>query len=392
MAPVNIFELFDQIQSADISVHKQRCVVVRNRQATCSRCADACTSGAISIRDNELDVQADLCVGCGTCATVCPTCALEAHRPNDAQLQKAVLEAASANSNVAVIACKRIVEAAMSQLDTEKLVAVECLGRVEESLITALALADVSRVLLVEGGCDDCEHVQGIETARAVCDTSREILSTWNCSMTVDIVDKLPSYVRDQNKGFDESRRNFFFRAQDETRLAASLAADATIFKATGEEEELEPRFVKVMDDGTLPHFVPDRRERILDNLAELGEPEDRLMMTRLWGHVVIDPDVCDSCRMCATFCPTGAIRKFDDLDGTIGINHYPGDCVLCHCCEDICPTKALTVYDEIFARDLLDGTVERNEMRPPKYDMSSPKKAMFIFRDILDCPDIYER
>ncbi len=95
---------------------------------------------------------------------------------------------------------------------------------------------------------------------------------------------------------------------------------------------------------------------------------------------------------MCATFCPTGAIRKFDDPDGTIGINHYPGDCVLCRCCEDICPTKALTVHDEIFAGDLLSGTVERNEMRPPKYDMSSPKKSMFIFRDILDCPDIYER
>lgn len=392
MAPVNVFELFEKIQSADISVHQQRCVVVRNRRATCSRCADACTSGAISVRDNELEIQADLCVGCGTCATVCPTCALEAHRPNDAQLQQAVMQAARANDGVAVVVCKRMVEAAMGQLDTDKIVAVECLGRVEESLITALAAAGASSVVMVEGGCDDCELVQGIETARAVRDTSREILDTWNCPMAVDIVKKLPSSVRAQDKPFDESRRNFFFRAQDEARLVAGIAADAALREATGEGEKPEPRFVKVMDDGTLPRFVPDRRERILDNLADLGEPEDRLMMTRLWGHVIIDPETCDSCRMCATFCPTGAIRKFDDPDGTIGINHYPGDCVLCRCCEDICPTKALTVHDEIFAGDLLSGTVERNEMRPPKYDMSSPKKSMFIFRDILDCPDIYER
>lgn len=74
MAPLaNAFELFEKIQSADISVHPQRCVVVRNRRATCSKCADACTSGAISVRDNELFVAGEQCIGCGTCATVCPT-------------------------------------------------------------------------------------------------------------------------------------------------------------------------------------------------------------------------------------------------------------------------------------------------------------------------------
>ena len=94
----------------------------------------------------------------------------------------------------------------MGQLDTDKIVAVECLGRVEESLITALAAAGASSVVMVEGGCDDCELVQGIETARAVRDTSREILDTWNCPMAVDIVKKLPSSVRAQDKPFDESR------------------------------------------------------------------------------------------------------------------------------------------------------------------------------------------
>ncbi|MFR5091297.1 MAG: 4Fe-4S binding protein [Adlercreutzia equolifaciens] len=55
----------------------------------------------------------------------------------------------------------------------------------------------------------------------------------------------------------------------------------------------------------------------MLDALAQLGEPEGDKLETRLWGAVVIDGTKCVSCRMCATFCPTGAIAKFDDADGT---------------------------------------------------------------------------
>ena len=65
-----------------------------------------------------------------------------------------------------------------------------------------------------------------------------------------------------------------------------------------------------VMKDGTLPHFIPDRRERLLDALAQLGEPAGGKLATRLWGAVVIDGTKCVSCRMCATFCPTGAIAS----------------------------------------------------------------------------------
>ena len=70
----NFLGLLEQLQSADITVHQGRCAIVRNRNATCMKCADVCTSGCISYDDNELVIEPERCIGCGTCATVCPTC------------------------------------------------------------------------------------------------------------------------------------------------------------------------------------------------------------------------------------------------------------------------------------------------------------------------------
>ena len=64
---------FAAVDSGAIRVHRERCAKVRNRNVDCLKCAAACTSGCISLEDGELVIDASKCVGCGTCATVCPT-------------------------------------------------------------------------------------------------------------------------------------------------------------------------------------------------------------------------------------------------------------------------------------------------------------------------------
>ena len=43
-------------------------------------------------------------------------------------------------------------------------------------------------------------------------------------------------------------------------QAAAGTTADYAVKETLGIEEKPESRFQKVMEDGTLPHFIPDRR------------------------------------------------------------------------------------------------------------------------------------
>lgn len=389
----NIFGLLEKLESTDIAVHQNRCAVVRNRNAKCMKCAEACTSGCISIADNELLIDPDKCIGCGTCATVCPTCALEAQHPNDAELLRQCSSAMRAAEGEAVIACNKILEAADGLYDPEKVVGVVCLGRVEETLLVTLANAGAEHVSLVKWNCDECPQKTGLQTAELVADTANTLLETWNNDMRVSIVAKFPSVARlNEKKNFDHNRREFFTELGGEAKEIASKTTDYAVKEALGVKEESEPKYMKVMADGTLPHFIPNRRERLLDGLAAMGEPQDIMIDTRLWGHVVIDPDLCTSCQMCATFCPTAAISKFTDEDGTFGIEHAPSDCVKCRCCADICKEGALWLSDEVFAVDLLSGAVERYEMKPMENPPGGPHAIWKSMKDLIGIEQIYER
>lgn len=429
----NILGLFEKLESQSLAVQPSRCVVVRNRNASCRRCAEACPTGAILVEGNDLAVAPERCIGCGTCTTVCPTAALESKKPDDKELLRAAVAAMQANDGVAVIIDEAMQAAAEGRCDPAKVAVVKHLGRVDESLIAVLAAGGASSIVLVagptaaegaaagadgDGAADGAENgavapqgteadateasVEAVadETARRACDTAALLLETWGSDAAVKLTDKLPRSVRlTEPAEFDTGRRGFFSSMRDEARAAAAITAEHVVREKLGVEEEEEPKFAKVAEDGTLPHFLPERRGRLLLALSNLREPEDIMIDTRLFGHVIIDGEKCTSCQMCATFCPTEAIRKFGDAATAaetgkpFGIDHYTGRCVQCHCCEDICPTGALTLSTDVFATDVTKrGRSERIPMKPRKRKVNDPKSIVNAMSDLLGVPNVYER
>ena len=433
---------FEAVDGEAIRVHRERCAKVRNRNVECLKCAAACTSGCIALVDGELVLDAAQCVGCGTCATVCPTCALEALNPSDAELKAACLSAV--REGEAVIACSQMEAALGDRLAAGACASVVCAGRVDESLLAALAAEGVFRATVLCGRCDRCAQRHGLEVAELVAETARVLLSAWGSSMDIVVTDEVPEGVLAGGVSAEVARAAYDFFAEeracepvraeesfaeladaadsgepsavscDAARTAApgasapsasvslsspeAEAADVTagpgmrFYWNSGHTRKVAAHSLHVMRDGTLPHFVPDRRERLLDALAALGEPAASSIECRLAGAVVIDATRCDSCRMCATFCPTGAIRKFDDADGAIGVEHAPSDCVKCRSCQDVCRNDAITVIDTVPTRWLLGGETHRYTMTPRAVALTdNPHQILDTFRQTFN-GDIFER
>ena len=73
---------------------------------------------------------------------------------------------------------------------------VECLGRVDESLLADLAVEGAREVVLIHGDCERCDHGRGRACAEAVVETAEKLLEIWGSPMTVRFSGKLPASAK----------------------------------------------------------------------------------------------------------------------------------------------------------------------------------------------------
>lgn len=381
MSLVNgLLSLLGAIESDAIAVHEERCISVRNRNADCLRCVEVCTSGALSYRAGELVVEPERCIGCGTCATACPTCAIELRNPSDAELTAQLKHSIVATKGHPVIVCETALEAAgIASDDASAACVVPCLGRMDESALVGLAAYRAFDATLACGSCKTCPHASGGALMREVVEGSRNLLAAFGSSLPIDVVECVPERVlanggsggaRRQGAEGGVGRREFFRSAKNASTRAAGAAVAEELGMA--EAETVPAAYRKVGADGTLSQFVPTRRVRLYNYLQHVGQPVADEVETRVIGAVSIDADRCSSCRMCAVFCPTGAIRKLDE-GGVFGIVHRPSACMQCHLCERICPEQAIAVSGRVPLRQFMGKEAVCFAMKRPTWTPNKP-------------------
>ncbi|WP_139651976.1 4Fe-4S dicluster domain-containing protein [Raoultibacter phocaeensis] len=371
----DIVEIAEALESKAVFAAEERCVVVRNRNAKCRKCVEACPSGAIEVGGNRLTYSARACVSCGACTVVCPTETLIPMRPLDEDLATSIAQACVLADGTAVFACARA--AAKRTADPNRYAEVPCLARMEESVLMGLAAHGVSRLVLVDGTCKTCKYRAcnpGIDATVASVNT---LLEAEGISLRVERMSEFPEELRvEETTGlFGVSRRGFFTQAKDVAKDAAEKAAVTALKKELEKKAPSLRDRLKMNDKGSLPQFNAMRRMHVLDAMDTIGMPIADAFETRLWGNVQIDTEKCSSCFMCTTFCPTGALRKSEEAeDGKVhAIEFSTADCVQCRMCEDICLKKCITVSDVVSTSDLFDFEPRVIELPEP------PKKAGLI-------------
>ena len=418
-----MINLIDEMNSPLLAVEPQRCVLVRHRNGECLCCTAVCTTGAISLGEEGIVVSPEKCIGCGTCASACPTGCLTAANPTDEELFGAVEAALAENEGRVAIACERAFAMASGNRmkrdscdatapsfvpgkiagatsDGRPLVGVVCLGRVDESLLVEATARGARSIQLISGPCESCPHRCGGALSDEIIVSAETLLAALGTPSPID-------RIRLQHAS--DTREILRLRptasAQDDTNAVnAATVADASedclsesgypVAPPTGESQQdsREPQFAHVQADGTLPHFVPERRLRLFNSLKALGTPAAPTVTTRLWGQVTIDTELCRSCRMCTVFCPTGALTRFDAANDAFGVEHRSALCMQCRLCETICPEQAITVAEEVSADEFLSGKKFRFTMQPIGWnpgaeDSIASRMARFIKVDNLQEP-----
>lgn len=418
-----MINLIDEMNSPLLAVEPQRCVLVRHRNGECLRCTAVCTTGAISLGEEGIVVSPEKCIGCGTCASACPTGCLTAANPTDEELFGAVEAALAENEGRVAIACERAFAMASGNRmkrdscdatapsfvpgkiagatsDGRPLVGVVCLGRVDESLLVEATARGARSIQLISGPCESCPHRCGGALSDEIIVSAETLLAALGTPSPID-------RIRLQHAS--DTREILRLRptasAQDDTNAvnAATVAGASEdclsesgypVAPPTGESQQdsREPQFAHVQADGTLPHFVPERRLRLFNSLKALGTPAAPTVTTRLWGQVTIDTELCRSCRMCTVFCPTGALTRFDAANDAFGVEHRSALCMQCRLCEAICPEQAIAVAEEVSTDEFLSGKKFRFTMQPIGWnpgaeDSIASRMARFIKVDNLQEP-----
>lgn len=300
------------------------CAHGASRQIGCTRCLDACDTGAIVSVMDAIEIDPYLCQGCGQCATVCPTGAVRYAWPapavSAAELRTALLAREDrptvvvypreSTEQVATAMGHRLAELSAACLP----VAVEEVASIGPDIWWSALAWGASRVVLVidlEAGNGGQAVAREIETAAAMLEAlgvSEQAIAAVETDTLLDCVStgvSPPTWHRGRF-GATDDKRTLIRLAVEHLHASLACAVDAV---------------------GLPPH-------------ASFGRVEAS--------------DACTLCMSCVSVCPANALL---DGSGVPALRFIEQQCVQCGLCESACPENAISreqrfVFDGSAARE----------------------------------------
>ncbi len=316
-----------------VRLQPELCAHSRAEQVGCTRCIDACATGAIQPAGDHVQVDPDVCAGCGACASVCPSEAIAFDAPGAdyifAQLRamgeawrkaggpgapRLLVHDADHGRQMIALAARfgRGLPADVIPLEVPSL---SIFGHAEAMVALASGFSKVDLLLSPDSERDVLEG-QGALVAALTAGVGLEGVRMG----MIDVAD--PDALSDT-----------LYTAKAPAHPTASVLA-------MGRRRDVTRLAARALAGETLPDApVP----------LPAGAP---------YGTIVLNDDACTLCLSCASLCPSGAILDHPDRPE---MRFKEDACLQCGLCVTICPENAITLQPQM---DLSDTAFREREMK----------------------------
>jgi len=294
-----------------------QCAHTRNRIEGCSNCIDICSTGAITSKGDGVYVEPHLCMGCGACASSCPSGAMRYAYPSVPELGlriKTMLAAyreAGGSEPVIVFHDRKGEDWLLRRAHRQGL---------PKNLIP-LGVHDIASIgpdLLLASLCYGAAHVALLQVA-----------------------DMPEAYTQNLEKQMTLARTilNGLGYAGNHCSLIECIEERRDTLLALSEQTMTLP-------PASFNLFAEKRRtlEFCIDHLlahAPQAVEEIALPASSPFGTLTIDANRCTLCMACVGACPSKALQ---DNAESPQLSFIERNCVQCGICADTCPESALAL------------------------------------------------
>ncbi|OGT99654.1 MAG: hypothetical protein A2X80_11740 [Geobacteraceae bacterium GWB2_52_12] len=332
-----------------ITVEEHLCSRFRTPRSACDSCAVLCPVKAINVTENGVEITGG-CTSCGVCVSVCPNGAFRLKEQDDGEIVSEI----RARGRLPGVDLFRI---SCEHGETTADLVVPCLSRLTEVLLMEPLRRGACGVVIMQPVCEECPASKAAVHLETVLKRVYHLIEM--VGMERDRILRIRidfQSLKSAPAGKSLSRRSFFelFRAKTIGIAAASIPDFAR--SDTGSEEIFRMAVCSKQENR--------KRSLLLDCLrdGDSWSPDSGLQAPRevrvssadsIMANIEVSQG-CTACGVCATLCPTGAL-KLSDNEEMVHLGFKPHLCTNCRVCEETCMPKALHLKEEVLLNRLLE-------------------------------------